>query len=34
MSVATLPEITSNLPETATLITIKNQLNALISKDD
>jgi len=33
-SVATLPEITSNLPETATLITIKNQLNALISKDD
>jgi len=33
-SVAALPSITSNLPETATLTTIKNQLQTLISKDD
>ena len=33
-ALAALPTITSNLPETATLATIKSQLNALISKDD
>jgi len=33
-AIAALPTITSNLPETATLTTIRNQLNALISKDD
>ena len=33
-SVAALPTITSNLPETATLSTIRNQLKALINKDD
>jgi hypothetical protein len=33
-SVAALPTITSNLPETATLSTIRDQLDALINKDD
>lgn len=33
-AVAILPTIDSDLPETATLTTIKNQLQALISKDD
>jgi hypothetical protein len=34
VSVAALPEITSNLPETTTLTIIKNQLESLIDKDD
>lgn len=33
-SVAALPSITSNLPETATLSQIRNQLKALVDKDD